>query len=105
MIEAMPITFACVRKTSQECLRSFEVPEEDLQGPVDEHGDPVGDPSLLPIVVPPHGWFDDPEATQDDQFVCVNCATTEEIANWMAGAAEVERQDPLGLRDEDDEDD
>src|SRR4051794_21172521 len=77
------ITFTCTRQSSSKCLRSFEVDEDDLRGPVDEQAKPIGDPSLLPIVVPPDGWLDDPGLDADEQFVCVECPTS----NWSRKSA------------------
>jgi hypothetical protein len=92
MIEHMPtITFICTHQSSSKCRRSFEVDEDDLRGPVDEQGEPMGDPSLLPIVVPPEGWFDDPSLDEDEQFVCVECATPAELEQEMADREHAER--------------
>jgi hypothetical protein len=91
MIEHMPITFTCTRRTSPKCSRSFDVDDDDLHGPVDEQGQPMGDPSLLPMVVPPEGWFNDPVLDEDEQFVCVECATPAELEQEMAEREEAER--------------
>jgi hypothetical protein len=100
MIEDVSITFTCTRRSSPNCLRSFEVDEDDLRGPVDEQGQPMGDPGVLPIVVPPEGWFDDPVRDEDEQFVCVERATPAEVEQEMAQREEAER---LMHRDDPDE--
>ncbi len=54
--------------------------------PVDlEPADGGGDPSLLPVLIPPDGWIGDPDG---DGLIC--CATPEEIEAWMAGLERVE---------------
>jgi len=42
-----------------------------------------------------YGWIGDPDS---DGIVCGDCATSEEIVQWIADGETVER----GLRDEDD---
>lgn len=52
-------------------------------------GDGGGDPSLLPILIPPDGWLGDP-GDANGGVICGDCATTHEISEWMAQAAFVE---------------
>lgn len=51
-------------------------------------GDGGGDPSLLPVLIPPPGWIGDPDS---DGLVCGACATVDEIVEWMANIAMVEQ--------------
>jgi hypothetical protein len=52
-------------------------------------GDGRGDPSLLPVLVPPDGWLRDPDDANGG-LIC-ECATPQEIAKWMAELNLVER--------------
>ncbi len=60
--------------------------------PIDESeltGDSGGDPSLLPVIVPPDGWIGDPDDA-DGGIICGGCANPEEIVQWMADLATVQ---------------
>ena len=96
------ITFRCMRQTSPECLGSFEVDEDELTGgqrpedpdevkggtPEAEPGLLQPDPGFLPMGVPPdERWLPNPDSTSDDEFICVNCATPEEITEVMGDSA------------------
>jgi len=40
-------------------------------------GDGGGDPSLLPVLIPPGGWLPDPD--DEDRIICRPCATEAEL--------------------------
>lgn len=76
------IDLFCARGTALDCLGSYSVD-------VDELGDGgVRDPRLPIVVAPPDGWIGDPDG---EGAVCTNCATTEEIATYMAERAGAEQ--------------
>lgn len=62
-------------------------------------GDGGGDPSLLPVLVPPDGWIGDPEDANGG-LICGDCASPGEIADWMASLELIE-----SVLDEDDDED
>lgn len=43
-------------------------------------GDGGGDPSLLPVLIPPDGWLGDPDG---DGLLCADCGEPDEITEWM----------------------
>jgi len=47
-----------------------------------EPTDGGGDPSLLPVLIPPPGWLGDPDDLHGG-VVCCACATNAEIVEWM----------------------
>jgi hypothetical protein len=77
----------CSRR-GPDCLHTCEVDDDELTGDGD------GDPSLLPVLAPADGWINDPDG---DGLICGNCASPDEIAEWMADLALVEADDPLGM--------
>jgi len=82
--------------TCARCDRPAPIDPEKLRGPTFDPGDETpNDPSLPVVIVPPDGWIGDPDS---DGIVCGDCATSEEIVQWIADGETVER----GLRDEDD---
>ena len=48
------------------------------------------EPSLLPLIVPPDGWLSDPD-DPEGSLICGDCATVEEISDWMGGLALAEQ--------------
>jgi hypothetical protein len=60
----------CARATSWNCLGAVRVPADELQGDGD------GDPALLPVLIAPDHWIDDPDG---DGVVCEACATPDEL--------------------------
>lgn len=65
------------------CRRPAAIDPEELIG------DGGGDPSLLTVLSPPDGWIGDPD---DDGLVCGDCATPEEISDWMEQMAVLEEE-------------
>lgn len=56
-------------------------------------GDGGGDPSLLPVFVPPDGWLLLPDGDPDNperDLLCGDCASDEEIVEWMADGAKAQ---------------
>ncbi len=78
----------CVR-----CRRPAPVDADQLVGPE------AGDPSLLPVLPVPEGWLGDSDG---DGLVCGDCATPQQISDWMAGAELIEPLVEAMLEDDDD---
>jgi hypothetical protein len=58
-------------------------PSCEQPAPISERelvGDAGGDPSLLPILIPPDGWIGDPDG---DGLLCGDCAPPRAINDWM----------------------
>lgn len=75
--------------TCARCGRTAPIEAEELTGPTLTADDETpNDPTLPVVVVPPDGWIGDPDS---DGIICGDCATPEEIAEWMADGEAVER--------------
>ena len=76
--------------TCARCGRPAPIDPEDLRGPTFDPDDGTpNDPSLPVVVVPPAGWIGDPD---DDGLVCGDCATPDEVREWMADNAQAEHR-------------
>lgn len=69
--------------TCARCDRPADIDEAELAT------DGGGDPSLLPVLTPPDGWIGDPDG---DGIVCGDCATPDEITQWMESSEIIENE-------------
>ncbi len=65
------------------CRRPAPIDPDELTG------DGGGDPSLLPVLVPPPGWLPDPD--DEDRIICRRCATEAEVDEDAERLDEAER--------------
>jgi hypothetical protein len=84
------VTFTCTRQSSPKCLRSFEVTRMTCAGRSMSRASRLGDPSLLPIVVPPGGLVRRPVLDEDEHFLWVESATPPEVEPEVAQRAEAD---------------
>lgn len=76
------VTIECARHENEACQEKTLIAADELTS------DGGGDPLLLPVLIAPDGWMDDPDG---DGLICRRCATKDELNHLIDQREALER--------------